>query len=107
MDDRAAFLVPDRGLDSRSYPLVVEVLNGVPSGMWALCQRVFDNVGPHDDWLQQPALGLMPAKSCAKNAGEHVDHSLPRSENIESSVGKGTLGLSATSGANARSGPSA
>ena len=52
MDDRAALLVPDRGLDARSYPLVVEVLDGVPSGMWALCQGVFDNVGPYDDWVE-------------------------------------------------------
>ena len=52
MDDRAALLVPDRGLDARSYPLVVEVLDGVSSGMWALCQGVFDNVGPYDDWVE-------------------------------------------------------
>jgi hypothetical protein len=61
MDDRAALLVPDRGLDARSYPLVVEVLDGVPSGMWALCQGVFDNVGPYDDWVEDPAVGLIPA----------------------------------------------
>jgi len=30
MDDRDALLVPGRGFDSRSYPLVVEVLDGVP-----------------------------------------------------------------------------
>ena len=34
MDDRAALLVPSGGLDSWSDPLVVEVLDGVPSGMW-------------------------------------------------------------------------
>ena len=34
MDERAAFLVPDRGLDSRSYPLIVEVLDGMPSSVW-------------------------------------------------------------------------
>src|SRR5437588_12881979 len=41
MDDRAALLVPDRGLDSRSYPLVVEVLDCVPSGMWAPRNWIF------------------------------------------------------------------
>src|ERR1700682_2952261 len=51
MDDRAALLVAQRGLVPRSYPLVVEVLDGVPSGMWARFQGVFDNVGPYDDWV--------------------------------------------------------
>ena len=45
MDERATFLVPDRGLDSRSYPLVVEVLDSVPSRVWPLFQMVVDDVG--------------------------------------------------------------
>src|SRR5882724_3269104 len=61
MDDRAALLVPDRGLDSRSYPLVVEVLDCVPSGMWTLFQMVVDDVGPEVDRFEDPAVGLMPA----------------------------------------------
>jgi len=40
---------------------LVEVLDGVPSGMWALCQGVFDNVGPYNDWVEHPAVGLIPA----------------------------------------------
>ena len=60
MDARAALLVPDRGLDARGYPLVIEVLDGVPSGMWAFCQGVFDNVGPYGDWVEHPAVGLIP-----------------------------------------------
>src|SRR6202166_3633799 len=72
MDDRAALLVPDRGLDSRSYPLVVEVLDCVPSGMWALCQGVFDNVGADDDWVEDQAVGKVPAQSCTKDASKHV-----------------------------------
>src|SRR5258708_19217366 len=61
MDDRAALLVPDRGLDSRSYPLVVEVLDCVPSGMWAFCQGVFNNFEPYEAWVDHPAVGLIPA----------------------------------------------
>src|SRR5258708_27757752 len=38
MDERATFLVPDRGFDSRRYPLVIEVLDGVPSCVWPLFQ---------------------------------------------------------------------
>src|SRR6478736_6904895 len=76
MDDRAALLVPDRGLDARSYPLVVEVLDGVPSGVRALCQGVFDNVGPYDDWVEHPAVGLIPAYTRAKDASKHVSYLL-------------------------------
>jgi hypothetical protein len=61
MDDRATFLVPDRGLDSRSYPLVVEVLDGMPSSVWPLFQVVVDDVGPDDGRFEDPAVGLMPA----------------------------------------------
>jgi hypothetical protein len=32
--------------DSRSYPLVVEVLDGMPSGVRPLFQAVVDDVGP-------------------------------------------------------------
>src|SRR6478735_559404 len=60
MDERATFLVPDRGLDSGGYPLVVEMLDGVPSSMWAFCQGVFDNVGPYGDRVEHPAVGLIP-----------------------------------------------
>src|ERR1700731_5439143 len=72
MDDRAALLVPDRGLDARSYPLVVEVLDGVPSGMWALCQGVFDNVGPYDDWVEDPAASSVSAFHTPKDAGTPI-----------------------------------
>ena len=61
MDERATFLVPDRGLDFRSYPLIVEVLDGVPSGVWPRFQVVVDDVGPEDDRFEDPAVGLMPA----------------------------------------------
>src|SRR5216683_1789549 len=73
MDERATFLVPDRGLDSRSYPLVVEVLDGMPSSVWPLFQVVVDDVGPDDDRFEDPAVGLMPAQSCTKDASEHVN----------------------------------
>jgi hypothetical protein len=72
MDERATFLVPDRGLDSRSYPLVVEVLDGMPAGVWPLFQVVVDDVGAEDDRFEHPAVGLMPAQSCAKDARKHV-----------------------------------
>jgi hypothetical protein len=42
VDDRAALFIPDRGLDPRSYPLVVEALDGMPSGVWPLFQVVFE-----------------------------------------------------------------
>src|ERR1700737_5259427 len=61
MDERATFLVPDRGLDSRRYPLVVEVLDGMLSSVWPLFQVIFDDVGPDDDRFEDPAVGLMPA----------------------------------------------
>jgi hypothetical protein len=61
MNERATFLVPDRGLDSGSYPLVMEVLDGMPSGVWPLFQVVVDDVGPEDDRFEDPAVGLMPA----------------------------------------------
>src|SRR6476661_4506843 len=64
--------VPSGGLDSWSDPLVVEVLDGVPSGMWGLCQGVFDNVGPYDNWVEHPAVGLMPAEACAEDTSKHV-----------------------------------
>jgi hypothetical protein len=57
MDERAALLTPSRGLDSWSDTLVVGVLDGVPSGMWALFQGVFDDVGPDDEWVEHPAVG--------------------------------------------------
>jgi hypothetical protein len=61
MDERATFLVPDRGLDSRSYPLVVEVLDGMPSSVWPLFQVVVDDVGPYDGRFEDPAVGKVPA----------------------------------------------
>src|SRR5579859_2498176 len=44
MDDCAALLVPGRGFDSRSYPLIIEMLDGMTSGMRPLFQAVFDDV---------------------------------------------------------------
>jgi hypothetical protein len=73
MDERATFLVLDRGLDSWSYPLVVEVLDGMPSFVWALFQGVVDDVGPDDGGFEDPAVGKVPAQSCAKDASEHVN----------------------------------
>ena len=61
MDDRAALLVPGRGFDSRSYPLVVEVLDGVPSGVRPLFKAVFHAVGPDDRRVEDPAAGEVPA----------------------------------------------
>jgi hypothetical protein len=61
MDERATFLVPDRGLDTRSYPLVVEVLDGMPSSVWPLFQGVVDDVGPDDGRFENPAVGKVPA----------------------------------------------
>src|ERR1700726_3208426 len=80
MEDRAALLVPGRGLDSWSYPLVVGVLDGMPSGVWALFQGVFDDVGPDNDRVEDPAFGLVPAQACAEDAGEHADQLLLRSD---------------------------
>jgi len=57
MEDRAALFVPRRGFDSWSDPLVVEVLDSMPSGMWALFQGVFGDVGPDDEWVESPAAG--------------------------------------------------
>jgi hypothetical protein len=76
MDERATFLVPDRGLDSWSYPLIVEVLDGMPSSVWALFQGVVDDVGPDDGRLEDPAVGKVPAQSCAKDTSEHVRYLL-------------------------------
>ena len=61
MDERATFLVPDRGLDSRSYPLIVEVLDGMPSRVWPFFQGVVDDVGPDDGRFEDPAVGKVPA----------------------------------------------
>jgi hypothetical protein len=89
MDERATFLVPDRGLDSRSYPLIVEVLDGMPSREWPFFQGVVDDVGPDDGRFEDPAVGKVPAQSCAKDCIEHVDHAFLRAENIvESSVSR-------------------
>jgi hypothetical protein len=57
MDERATFLIPDRGLDTRSYPLEVEMLDGMPSSVWARFQRVVDDVGPDDGRFEDPAVG--------------------------------------------------
>ena len=76
MQDRPALLVPGRGLDSWSYPLVVGVLDGMPSGVWALFEGVLDDVGPDKDRVEDPAAGLMPAQACAQDAGEHADQLL-------------------------------
>jgi len=57
MDERATFLVPDRGLDSPSYPLVVEVLDGMPCSVRPLFQGVVDDVGPDDRRFEDPAVG--------------------------------------------------
>jgi hypothetical protein len=65
MDERATFLIPDRGLDTRSYPLEVEMLDGMPSSVWARFQGVVDDVGPDDGRFEDPAVGKVPAKSCA------------------------------------------
>jgi hypothetical protein len=73
MDERATFLVPDRGLDSWSYSLVVEVLDGTPSFVWTLFQGAVDDVGPDDSRFEDPAVGKVPAQSCAKDASERVD----------------------------------
>src|SRR6266446_3044773 len=107
MDERATFLVPDRGLDTRSYPLEVEVLDGMPSGVWPLFQGVVDDVGPDDSRFEDPAVGKVPAQSCAKDASEHVVHTFLRYEHIlESSVSRPYVtSLSVTQGA--RGGPSA
>src|ERR1700674_6130430 len=72
MDERATFLVPDRGLDSRSYPLVVEVLDGMPSSVWPLFQGVVDDVGADDERFEDPAVGKVTAQSCAKDTSEYV-----------------------------------
>jgi hypothetical protein len=107
MDERATFLVPDRGLDTRSYPLEVEVLDGMPSGVWPLFQGVVDDVGPDDSRFEDPAVGKVPAQSCAKDASEHVVHTFLRYEHIlESLVSRPYVtSLSVTQGA--RGGPSA
>src|SRR4029077_17773968 len=95
MDERATLLVPDRGLDSRSYPLVVEVLDGMPSSVWPRFQGVVDDVGPDDGRLEDPAVGKVPAQSCAKDARKHVAHTFLRSENtIESLVSRRCVTLS-------------
>ena len=77
MDERAAFLVPDRGLDSWSDPLEVEVLDGMPPSVWALFQGVVDDIGPDDGRFKDPAVGKVPAQSCAKDASEHGSEHLP------------------------------
>jgi hypothetical protein len=61
MDERPTFLVPDRGLDSGSYPLELEVLDGMPSSVWTLFQGVVDDVGPDDGRFEDPAVGKVPA----------------------------------------------
>src|ERR1700722_9878069 len=91
MDERAAFLVPDRGLDSRSYPLEVEVLDGMPSSVWALFQGVVDDVGPDDGRLEDPAVGKMPAQSCAKDASEHGSEHLSEIRQHDRVVGFETV----------------
>ncbi|HTK08315.1 MAG TPA: hypothetical protein VL485_14170 [Ktedonobacteraceae bacterium] len=78
MDDHAALLVPSRGLDSWSYPLVVDVLDGMPPGVWTLFQGVFDDVRPDNDRFEDPAIGLVPAQAGTENAGEHADQLLLR-----------------------------
>src|ERR1700760_4626923 len=98
MDECATFLVPDRGLDSRRYPLVVEVLDGVPSSVWPLFQCVVDDVGPDDGRFEDPAVGKVPAQSCAKDSIEHVSYFLPEIRQYVTSV---------SAPAGARGGPSA
>src|SRR5712692_5221516 len=76
MDERATFLVPDRGLDSRSYPLVVKVLDGMPSSVWALFQGVVDDVGPDDGRFEDPAVGKVPAQPGANTARPSVTNTI-------------------------------
>jgi hypothetical protein len=61
VDKGAALLVPDRRFDAWSYALVVEVLDGMSSCVWPRCQRVFDDVGPHDGRFEDPSVGEVPA----------------------------------------------
>jgi hypothetical protein len=61
MDDRAALLVPNRSFHSRSYPLIVEVLDGMSSSVRPLFQGVFDDVGPDDGRFKDPAASKVPA----------------------------------------------
>ena len=61
MDERATFLIPDRGLDSGSYTLEVEVLDGMPSSVRPFFQGVVDDVGPDDGRFEDPAVGKVPA----------------------------------------------
>jgi len=46
-------------------------MEGVAS-VWARVQRVVDNVGPDDGRFEDPAIGKVPAQSCAQDASEHV-----------------------------------
>src|SRR5215831_1499756 len=73
MDNGAALLVPVRGLDSRSYPLVVRVLDGVPSGVRAFFQGVFRDIRPDKERLEYPAVSQVQAQARAEDAGEHAD----------------------------------
>jgi hypothetical protein len=50
-------------------------MEGVAS-VWARVQRVVDNVGPDDGRFEDPAIGKVPAQSCAQDASEHVDSHL-------------------------------
>ena len=56
MHERAAFFVPDRGFNSRSYPLEVEVLDGMPASVWPLFQGVVDDVGSDDGRFEDPTV---------------------------------------------------
>src|SRR6202011_4946900 len=76
VDQSPALLVPDRGLNSWSHPLVVEVLDGMTASVRPRRQGVLDVVGPHDARFENPPVGEVPAQACAEDAIEHVDRLL-------------------------------
>src|SRR5260370_3805965 len=76
VDHRATLLVPDRGLDPRRYPLIVEALDGMPSGVWPLFKAVFETAGPDNSRFEDPAVGEVPAELCPEDAVEPDDQIL-------------------------------
>jgi hypothetical protein len=89
MDKRATFLIPDSGLDSRSYPLEVEVLDGMPSSVWTRFQRVVDDVGPDDGRFEDQPLAKCQLSRAPRMLVSMLVISFLRSENIiESSVSR-------------------
>jgi hypothetical protein len=76
VNDCSALFIPNCGFNAWSYPLIIKMLDGVPSDMGTFDQSVFDGVGLKDSWIENPSIGHVPAHTRAEDAIEHCVYSL-------------------------------